>query len=76
MNPTTPDGRCFVVKGRLWRRSNPELDDQVRQLLVNELKDARRAVKTAKASAKTQRHYRIMLVRKGFPAGWYKAACL
>lgn len=23
MNPTTPDGRYFVVNGRLWRCSNP-----------------------------------------------------
>ncbi|GFZ62883.1 hypothetical protein PSE10A_53940 [Pseudomonas amygdali pv. eriobotryae] len=50
MNPTTPDGRYFVVKGRLWRCSNPALDGQVRQQLVNELMDARRAVKAAKAS--------------------------
>ncbi|WP_078465472.1 hypothetical protein [Pseudomonas aeruginosa] len=50
MNPTTPDGRYFVVKGRLWRCSNPALDVQLRQQLVNELMDARRAVKSAKAS--------------------------
>jgi hypothetical protein len=37
MNPTTPDGRYFVVKGRLRRCSNPALDGQVRQRLVNEL---------------------------------------
>jgi uncharacterized lipoprotein YmbA len=76
MNPTTPVGRHFVVKGRLWRSLNPALDEQVRQRFVNELMDARRAVKPAKASAKTQRHHRIMLARKGFPPGWYKAACL
>lgn len=23
--PVTPDGRYFVVRGRLWRRSNPGL---------------------------------------------------
>lgn len=50
MNPTTPDGRYFIVKGRLWRCSNPGLDGQVRQQLVNELMDARRAVKAATAS--------------------------
>jgi hypothetical protein len=50
MNPVTPDGRYFVVKGRLWRCSNPGLDEQTRQRLVNELMDARRAVKAAKAS--------------------------
>lgn len=50
MNPVTPDGRYFVVKDRLWRCSNPGLDEQTRQRLVNELMDARRAVKAAKAS--------------------------
>lgn len=49
MNPTTPDGRYFVVKGQLWRCSNPALDESERQRLVNELMAAGRAVKTAKA---------------------------
>jgi len=48
--PTTPDGRYLIVRGRLWRTTNPGLDDQERQRLVNELMDARRAVKAAKAS--------------------------
>ena len=50
MNPVTPDGRYFVVKERLWRYSNPALDEQTRQRWVNELMDARRAVKAAKVS--------------------------
>ena len=50
MNPTTPDGRYFVVKGQLWRCSNPGLAEDVRQRLVNELMKARRQVKTAKAA--------------------------
>ncbi|RJX74962.1 hypothetical protein [Pseudomonas sp. LS-2] len=50
MNPITPDGRYFVVNATLWRCSNPSLDDDERQRLVNELMDARRAVKAAKAS--------------------------
>ncbi|WP_408600431.1 hypothetical protein [Pseudomonas sp. PLMAX] len=50
MNPTTPDGRYFVVKGQLWRCSNPSLNEDVRQLLVNDLMAARREVKAAKAS--------------------------
>ena len=48
--PSTPDGRYFVVKGQLWRCSNPALDEALRQQLVNELMDARRAVKAAKKS--------------------------
>ncbi|MFI3046298.1 hypothetical protein [Pseudomonas coronafaciens] len=46
----TPDGRYFVVKGQLWRCSNPSLSEDARQQLVNGLMAARRAVKTAKAS--------------------------
>ncbi|QGT84594.1 hypothetical protein GMO17_07935 [Pseudomonas coronafaciens pv. coronafaciens] len=39
-----------MVKGQLWRCSNPSLSEDVRQQLVNQLMAARRAVKTAKAS--------------------------
>ena len=48
--PVTPDGRYFVVRGRLWRMANPSLEDAARQQLVNELMDARRAVRDAKRS--------------------------
>ena len=40
----TPDGRYIVVRGRLWRRANPDLLGGTRQALVNSLMDARRAV--------------------------------
>ena len=50
MHPTTPDGRYFAVKGKLWRCSNPALSEQERQRLVHDLMEARRAVKAAKAS--------------------------
>ena len=46
----TPDRRYLIVRGRLWRTSNPELSEAMRQHLVNDLMDARRAVKDAKAS--------------------------
>ncbi|WP_338764058.1 hypothetical protein [Massilia sp. METH4] len=42
--PVTPDGRYFVVKGRLWRMSNPSLAPGLRQELVERLMRARRAV--------------------------------
>jgi hypothetical protein len=45
--PGTPDGRYFVVKGRLWRTSNPDLDPDVRQALVDRLMAARRRVGVA-----------------------------
>src|ERR1700761_2393745 len=45
--PITPDGRYFVVGGRLWRMSDPALSDIVRNEAVSRLMTARRAVKTA-----------------------------
>ncbi len=47
----TPDGRYFVVRGRLWRRANPDLPADQRERLVRELMNARRAVKMALRSA-------------------------
>jgi len=49
--PHTPDGRYFVVRGRLWRLSNPGLDPQKREMLVHELMAARRAVRSARGNA-------------------------
>lgn len=40
----TPDGRYLVVRGRLWRMSNPALAAGTRKTLVDSLMDARRAV--------------------------------
>ncbi len=45
--PKTSDGRYFVVKGRLWRCSNPELSEEERSSLVKDLMSARRAVRHA-----------------------------
>ena len=40
--PVTPDGRYFVVRGRLWRCTNPALTDEARQRLTATLMTARR----------------------------------
>ena len=45
--PVTPDGRYFVVRGRLWRRSDPSLPPSQMQSLMADLMSARRAVKIA-----------------------------
>lgn len=45
--PTTPDGRYFVVRGRLWRCTDPALPEPERQAWVKKLMDARRAVRDA-----------------------------
>lgn len=48
--PVTPDGSYIVVRGRLWRKSNPHLSPEHRETLVNALMDARRAVRAALAA--------------------------
>jgi hypothetical protein len=45
--PVTPDGRYFVVNGRLWRMSNPLLPLDERDCLVSALMKARRQVAAA-----------------------------
>jgi hypothetical protein len=45
--PVTPDGRYLVVRGRLWRRSDPGLDPEERTALTRELGAARRAKQAA-----------------------------
>jgi hypothetical protein len=56
--PRTPDGRYIIVRGRLWRASNPALDEAERQRLVDELMNARRAVKEAKGDRLATAHAR------------------
>ena len=41
--PVTPDGRYFLVRGRLWRMSDPALPPGERERLVRELMAARSA---------------------------------
>ncbi len=48
--PVTPDGRYFVVRGRLWRTSNPAIEEDRKQSLVSDLMAARRAVRVAKVA--------------------------
>ncbi|WP_103094847.1 hypothetical protein [Novosphingobium guangzhouense] len=48
--PVTPDGRYFVVRGRLWRLSDPRLPEDRRAQLVSDLMTARRAIATARRS--------------------------
>lgn len=46
-HPVTPDGRYLVVRGRLWRCSDPSLSPTDRQRWVDALMNARRAVRSA-----------------------------
>lgn len=47
-HPVTPDGRYFVVRGRLWRMANPALPEERRAALVAALMAARRGVAAAR----------------------------
>ncbi|BBO14745.1 hypothetical protein [Bradyrhizobium sp. TM102] len=48
-HPVTPDGRYFLVRGRLWRTANPDLEEGMRSRLVKRLMAAKRAIRNAKA---------------------------
>jgi hypothetical protein len=61
----TPDGRYFVVRGRLWRRANPDLPAERKEALVRELMNARRAVKAALRSGNAAE---LALARKAVDA--------
>lgn len=50
----TPDGRYFVVRGRLWRMSNPALSKEDREQLVRDLMAARRAVRAKEPDARAR----------------------
>lgn len=74
--PTTPDGRYFVVRGRLWRSADPALEPAARERLVKELMAARTAVgralkaknKTAEKAARARVHAaKIALGERGDP---------
>ncbi|WP_375261979.1 hypothetical protein [Palleronia sp.] len=50
-HPETPDGRYFVAKGRLWRKTDPRLSDTDRRAAVKRLMQARRDVFRAETEA-------------------------
>jgi len=49
--PVTPEGRYFVVSGRLWRCSNPSLMAEVRPSLTRDL-DTSQGGRTARAASR------------------------
>ena len=53
-HPQTPDGRYFVSKGRLWRRTDPRLPEEERRAAVRALMKARRAVRDAATAEDTR----------------------
>jgi hypothetical protein len=51
----TPDGRYFVVRGRLWRMSNPHLAERERARLVKQLSAARSALRKTSGAPDAER---------------------
>ncbi len=80
--PITPDGRYFVVRGRLWRRSNPHLDEAQRAKLVAELMSVRRAKQAAmqagnaeaREAARTRVNAAKILLGERGPVWWSDGA--
>ena len=74
----TPDGRYIVVRGRLWRATNPNLSAQERRSLTARLMLARRSVGVSKRKNDEAQHLaarrevhavKIALGERG-PAWW------
>ena len=67
--PITPDGRYFVVRGRLWRRANPDLPESERAQLVSDLMRARRqvaaALRTKDTTAESLARQRVDAAKRG-----------
>ena len=63
MTTATQDGRYFVVRGRLWRCTNPGLAPARREALTRELMSARRAkavaMRAGDASAREDARRRV-----------------
>jgi hypothetical protein len=74
----TPDGRYIIVRGRLWRATNPNLSDDRREKLVKQLMDARRAVgaglraddKDAEEAARAKVHAAKVALGERGPVWW------
>ena len=61
--PVTPDGRYIVVRGRLWRATNPKLTKAAQQRLTGQLMAARRKVGAAKTGSKEMKFARAAVDR-------------
>lgn len=81
-HPVTPDGRYFVVRGRLWRCTDPALDAAARGAHTRELMSARRAKQAAlrgeNAAAREAARQRVDAAKRALgergPAWWTDGA--
>lgn len=66
--PRTEDGRYIVVNSRRWRATDPSIPEAFRQELVNELMNARRAVKAGEPGARERvSDAKVALGERGAP---------
>ena len=80
--PVTPDGRYFVVRGRLWRCSDPTLAESKRAALTTALMRARSAIgragrsgdAAALAQARQQVHAAKVALGERGPPWWTDGA--
>lgn len=72
--PVTPDGRYFVVRGRLWRCTDPRLDADERERLTKELMSARRAKRTDDPDERERARQRVDAAKRALgergPVWW------
>lgn len=76
---TTPDERYLVVRGRLWRASDPRLSPDRRAELVQQLMTARRSLrKTADAAGRMEARAAVDAAKRGLgergPVWWTDGA--
>lgn len=80
--PVTPDGRYFVVRGRLWRCSDPSLREPDRLQHVKQLMQARAAIgharrhgdASAERKARAQVHAAKLALGERGPPWWNDGA--
>lgn len=76
--PTTPDGRYIVVRGRLWRATNPALPEEERKPLVDMLMAARRLVQSADPETQAQARHDVDAAKRALgergPVWWTDGA--
>jgi hypothetical protein len=77
--PVTPDERYFVVRGRLWRCSDPTLPAERRETLTRELMKARRdkgrAMRAGDAKGREEARRRVDAAKHALGergAAWWK----
>ncbi len=53
-HPTTPDGRYFISKAKLWRKTDPQLSNKERRAAIKAMMQARRDGAKAATEAEAQ----------------------